>query len=465
MQHSTQDLCAAVNGTLVAGEHTTFRGVSIDTRTIDVDNAFFCIRGPRFDGHKFAADAVQSHARVIVVDQETLSDDPYELKKLSASIVGVENTVEALGDFAAAVRRGHDIFVIGLTGSSGKTTTKEFIRAILECAGPTLATLGNLNNHLGVPLTLLRLDHSHRYAVIEMGMNAPGEIDVLARIAAPDVGVVTTVGRAHLEGVGSIEGVARAKGELLDAIPEDGVAIFPSNVVHKDTLTRGLSAPTFTVGLDATDTIRVIDIETTATGSRAVLEIDGQTHELSIRLTGRYNVMNALLALGVARTVGVDVSTALDALARVEPPAMRSEVKQTPNGNTVVLDCYNANPQSMAAAVSHFASWAPNGVVVLGDMLELGDTAQEAHLELGRALREWSKDLYLVAVGPLGRFIADGAIQAGLSASQITHVPDTERAIPAVRVHHDAGRTILLKASRGVRLERVWDALSTEGEA
>ena len=225
-QRTTQFLCDATGGELIHGVHCSLDSVSIDTRTLESNAAFFCLKGPNFDGHRFAANAVERGASVIVVERNAVEG----LGRLASlgTVVAVDDTEKALGLFASAWRDLHNVTIVGLTGSSGKTTTKELIAAVLSCAGATLATEGNLNNHLGVPLTLLRLTPAHRYAVIEMGMSDFGEIAYLASLAKPDIGVVTTVGRAHTEGVGSLDGVAQAKGELLSALATDGLGIIPA---------------------------------------------------------------------------------------------------------------------------------------------------------------------------------------------------------------------------------------------
>ncbi|MEE2787950.1 MAG: UDP-N-acetylmuramoyl-tripeptide--D-alanyl-D-alanine ligase [Myxococcota bacterium] len=465
MPHSTEFLCHATSGHLWRGHHGAFTGVSIDTRSLTQGNIFFCIRGPRFDGHQFAAQAAERGASALVIDEDAQRVALEALGHLDIPVVVVNDTIAALGALAAAVRRQVDVQLVGLTGSSGKTTTKAFVAAVLESVGPTLATEGNLNNHLGVPLTLMKLNPSHRYAVIEMGMNAPGEIEYLARLAQPTLGVVTTIGAAHLEGVGDLAGVARAKGELLRSLDGHGWAIYPSNIVEKDILTDGLSAPSVTVGYDSSDDLRIVALEPNQDGTTARVDVQGQIYEVHVRLPGVYNLHNALLALAVAHILALDLEVAIEAIGEVRPLPLRSEWRVSPRGVSALLDCYNANPQSMAVALAHFTSEFPTGVVVLGDMLELGAMAEDAHRSVGQWLATHARDIHLVAIGSLGRLIADAALSAGLPSAQVVACSRVEDAHGTLENHHHLGRTLMFKGSRGAGLERCWHRLISSEEA
>lgn len=456
---STRDLAEVSGGHLVFGAHGPLGPVSIDTRTLAAGQAFFCIRGPRFDGHAFIDEALARGARVVVVDQQGVERlrgrDPR-----GATVIAVPDTVEALGAVAALHRRRFEGAVVGLTGSSGKTTTKELVAAVLRAAGPTLATAGNLNNHLGVPLTLLRLTGEHRFAVIEMGMNAPGEIAWLGTLAAPRIGVITTVGPAHLQGLGTVEAVAAAKGELFGALPPDGLAVMPSDIAFPWRVTMGLRAPLLLVGERPEDEVRLVKAQATADGAAGTVEVDGERHRLTLRMAGTHNLHNALLAVAVGRALGVPPAAAVAALAEVPPPSMRGELRRLPDGTEVVLDCYNANPQSMAAAVRTFAQRAPDGVLVLGDMLELGAGAAADHEAIGRLVAGLPGHPLLVGVGPLAAALVEGARAAGLPADRCHLTRDAEEAAALLRTVRGEGRPILLKGSRGIRLERIFDALA-----
>jgi len=454
-------ICRMASGRLVSGSHRPLGPVSIDTRTLASGDAFFCIRGPRFDGHSFVQQAIEKGARVIVGEPKGVARFSDGCLGADVAIITVPDTVRALGRVALAARARFPGPVVGLTGSSGKTTTKDFIAAVLATAGPTLATRGNLNNHLGVPLTLLRISAEHEFAVVEMGMNAPGEIAYLTEITRPNVGVITSVGAAHLEGLGSVEAVARAKGELMGALASGGVAIIPSDVPHSWILTGGLRAPLLTVGERPADDVRLVRGREAAGGAAGVIETDGDRYPLQLRLAGRHNLHNALLAVAVGHLLGVSPDAAVAAIEGVDPPRLRGELRRLPDGGEVMLDCYNANPQSMAAALQTFSDRAPGGLLILGDMLELGTGAAEAHAELGRVVAALPGDPVFIGVGPLCRHAVEAARAAGMPADRA--VPRSMDAAGVVAERRQGGRPMLLKGSRGMALERIYEALAGEG--
>lgn len=466
MPLDTRTLCRAAGGRLLSGDHRVLGPPSLDSRTVEAGQTFFCIRGPRFDGHRFATQAADRGATVVVADRRGVSALPGALLDGPVTVVVVPDTVRALGRLATAARVQFKGTVVGLTGSSGKTTTKELIAAVLRTAGPTLATRGNLNNHLGVPLSLLALEPDHRFAVIEMGMSAAGEISYLASLAGPRIGVITSVGAAHLAGLGSIRAIARAKGELFDNLPRDGLAIMPSRVAWPWRVTAGLRSPLWCVGERQADRVRLVDARPLDEGMAGTVEVDGRRHALRLRLDGRHNLHNALLAIAVGLALDVPVADAVAALAEVPPPAMRGELRRLPDGTAVVLDCYNANPQSMAAAIATFAERAPDGVLVLGDMLELGPGEIDAHRAIGEAVAALPGSPLLIGVGRLSVHTVEAARAAGLPAERALHRDDPD-AVAAV-IAGRPGAPILLKGSRGARLERVFAALSAareEGDA
>jgi murE/murF fusion protein len=455
---TTADLCAVAEGTLLSGTHQPLGGVSIDTRTLAPGACFFCLRGPRFDAHDFAANAVNAGAAVLVVEAGHAALDA--ITALPATVIAVLDPTDALARVAALHRSRFTGEIIGLTGSSGKTTTKEMVAAALATAGSTHRTRGNLNNHLGLPLTLLGLRADHRFAVVELGMSALGEIAFLASLARPRLGVVTTVGTAHLETLGSQANIAQAKGELFAALPADGLAIYPSHINHAAALTAALQAPRLTVGVTAADTVRASNIGEGPSGATATVHVGAQQWPLQLQFSGAHHVDDALLALAVAHTLRVPIGPAIEALEALAPPALRGEVRHLPDGSRVVLDCYNANPESMWAAVSTFLRRTPTGTLVLGDMLELGTDAPAQHAEIGARLAAQSTDTTLIGVGPLAAHLVSGAIAAGLPAHRAHHVASAQAAADVLTRERSAGEAILLKGSRGMRLEQVWTALA-----
>lgn len=458
MNLSTVDL-QIIGGELMHGPRRPLGPISIDSRTLAPDSTFFCIRGPRFDGHDFAHAAVDAGAGVIVCNANAARRIKAALAYTDVTIVAVRSTVQALGMLALRHRLRFEGPVVGLTGSSGKTTTKEMIAAVLATIGTVHRTPGNLNNHLGVPLTLLGLDATHTHAVIEMGMSDRGEIAYLSELSRPHIGVITSVGAAHLETLGTVENVASAKGELLARLEPEGLGIIPSDVAYAWRLTRQMRAPLIAVGRRAVDTVRLTHVREGKRGAMARVHLDGQMVPLRLQLAGAHNLSNAALAIAVGHRLGVPLADAAQALATVAAPSMRGEIRPLADGTPVVLDCYNANPQSSRAALAAFVQQHPAGIVVLGDMLELGDGAPAAHAALGSELAGMAPDARLIAVGRHATVMVQAAQRAGLSAA--VAVPDAAHAADAL-ADRVAGRAILLKGSRGVRLEQVFAALSKE---
>lgn len=455
---STTDL-QIIGGELVHGQRRTLGPPSIDSRTLNAGDTFFCVRGPRFDGHDFVSIAVAGGAQVVVCARSAARRVAAVVAESDVTVVAVPSPVQALGLLALRHRLRFTGTVVGLTGSSGKTTTKEMIAAILSTKAPTLRTAGNLNNHLGVPLTLMRLTAEHQHAVIEMGMSDRGEIRHLCELSRPLIGVVTSVGAAHLETLKHVRNVADAKGELLAMLPTSGVGIIPSDVAWPWRLTREVRAPLIAVGRRAEDSIRLTHVREGKRGAMARVHHAGEMCPLRLQMAGVHNLSNAALAVAVGRYLGVSLRDCVGALEEVPAPSMRGEIRTLGDGTSVVLDCYNANPQSMAASLAAFVKRAPDGIVVLGDMLELGETGPGAHVDLGIAVAKASPDLRLIAVGEYADVVAGSARDAGLRSVQ--GVPDARTAAEALR-SRESGRSILLKGSRGIGLERVYSTLSME---
>jgi UDP-N-acetylmuramoyl-tripeptide--D-alanyl-D-alanine ligase len=463
MNLSTRDLVRAAGGRRVHGVDRPIGHVSIDSRSLPPLATFFCLRGPRFDAHDFAESVMAQGAGVIVCDDIGMARLPRSVRTGPATIVCVPDTEQALVALAAEARAAFQGTVVGITGSVGKTTTKELLAAVLARGGATLKTHGNQNNQLGVPLTLLRLTPDLRFAVVEMGTNAPGEIAALAHLGRPQHGVLTSVGAAHLEGLGGLAGVAREKGDLLRALPTDGLAFMPEDIAQPWHVTRNVLARLITVGVGEGSGLRRLSQRETAAGAVARISVNGAVHTLRLAMPGVHNLDNALLALACGLALGVSLDDALAALAQVPPASMRGEIRRLTSGVRVLLDCYNANPASMQASLRTFARIAPQGVAVLGDMLELGPTSEIAHREMG-AFVSGFPGLSLVAVGPRARAIFEAARDAGLPGERLAYAPDATAAgeVVANLLRRSGRRWLLLKGSRGIGLERIHQYLTGE---
>ncbi|MBI3947778.1 MAG: UDP-N-acetylmuramoyl-tripeptide--D-alanyl-D-alanine ligase [Armatimonadetes bacterium] len=372
-----------------------------------------------------------------------------------AALLPVPDTLKALGDLARWYRSRFDLPVVAVTGSVGKTSTKEMAAAILGERGPTVATQANLNNEIGLPMTLFELESRHVAAVVEMAMRGAGQIAYLAQIARPQIGVVTNIGTSHLELLGSREAIARAKGELLEALPADGAAILPAADPFLPLL-RSLSwAPVVTFGFagEGKPDVVVAELSVAATESRFVVEAFGERIPVRLPVPGRHNALNAAAAAAAAWQAGSRAPEITAGLESIRLPGMRMRIVQTPSGATLLDDAYNASPQSMAAALEHLHCLpGRRRVAVLGDMLELGSESEAGHREVGQHAA--TVDL-LIAVGERARGIAAGAEDAGLPPERARWCADADAALAAVRAELRPGDAVLVKASRGMRLETV----------
>jgi len=410
--------------------------ISTDSRKIEPGCIFFAIRGDRFDGNLFAENAMLKGAAYTVVDdRNVIKNDHYLL---------VENVLASLQQLSLMHRKQFSIPVIGITGSNGKTTTKELISAVLSMKYTTLATSGNLNNHIGVPLTLLKIDGSIEIAVIEMGANHPGEIGFLCNLALPGYGIVTNVGKAHLEGLITLEGVIRTKTELYRYLQSTGGKIFIN--INNGTLvehTGTLEMITYGTGTNADVNGNLI---TSQPFINFTLNIGNNSVNVSSKLFGDYNLENLLAAACVGNYFGVPVEEIKSTLENYEPSNNRSQVTQSEK-NLLILDAYNANPTSMQATLNNFSSSAYNNkVVILGDMLELGDASDEEHMAILRMLGDLNfQEVYLV--GPVFTRIND--------KREWICFHDSDLASLWFGHHKITGKTILVKGSRGIKMEQI----------
>ncbi len=433
------------------------KGVSIDSRNIKEGELFVAIKGDRFDGHDFVPDAIKKGAWGALVERTALEHKFSSLGGLR-NILPVEDTLYALQEMAHVHRKKFAVPVIGITGSNGKTTTKEMLASILKQKGPVLKNEGNLNNHIGVPLTLLKMKESHWAAVIEMGMSAPGEIDTLARLVAPTVGVITNIGPAHLEFLGTMEKVAQAKGELLDNLEYEAAAVLNADDEYFGVLKKKFAGRLVTFGIANKADVSASDMRLDKEFSDLTIAAAGARINIRLRTVGTHNVYNALAAAAAAIAVGVPIDAVKFGLDDFEPVAGRSEIKQV-EGRTILADYYNANPASMEAALKTLVSLKSGrqAIAVIGDMLELGELSAEAHREVGRTAARQKVDL-LITIGELAQYVEKGALEAGMKKEQIIGAPSRENAARLLKQLTRPGDVILIKGSRGMKMEKILEA-------
>jgi UDP-N-acetylmuramoyl-tripeptide--D-alanyl-D-alanine ligase len=432
-------------------------GYSIDSRTIGAGELFFAIKGERFDGHDFIGAAVLRGAVAAVVARDRLASARIEAG--DRPLLVVDDTLKALQQLAAAMRRHWGKRVIGITGSAGKTTTKEAVAKVLGAKFSVLKSQGNLNNEYGLPLQLLKLETAHEAAVVVLGMSHAGEIAALTRIAAPDWGVVTNVGTAHaLNFPDGVTGIARAKYELVAALPSHGVAFLNCDDPYVSQFGRDFRGKTIYFGRGPCADPRAQEIRTLgAQGLTAEVRAGAQQAVLHLHLLGDHNVSNAMAAIAVGVEAGIPLETCCAALAELEPEDKRGQVL-TINGAMVINDCYNCNPEALKAMIGTLAAM-PTGaggrrILVAGAMLELGPDSAALHKDCGRAAAEAGVDV-VAGVSGDARFLAEGARETG---ADTLYFETPEEAAVWLRNNVRAGDVVLLKASRGVRLERALEA-------
>lgn len=418
------------------------QGISIDTRTIEPGNLFIALPGERVDGHDFINEAQQKGAAAALVTHAVDSTLPQ---------IQVDDVVAALGKLGAAWRNEFDIPFVAVTGSNGKTTLKNMIAAIMvaACHGDesrVLATKGTLNNHLGLPLTLARLSKKHRYAAIEMGMNHFGEIEYLTKLTRPNVAIITNAAASHLEGVGNVAGVARAKAEIFLGLPADGTAILNRDDAFFPFWREQIGNHAYlTFGFHPDADIHAV---TDDQGQPINLRTPGGNIEINLPLLGRHNIVNALAATAATLAVGIDLHAIKAGLENIAPAQGRLQLHTLTNGVKIIDDTYNANPFSLQAAVSTLASFAGKKILVLGDMKELGTEAKTLHHTAGESIRQAGID-YLFTYGELSENTAQAFGEGAY------HFSEQEKLVNALKPFLYNQTTILVKGSRSMRMEKV----------
>lgn len=443
------EVLRATDGTMLKEEKHQFAHVVTDSRRILPGALFFALVGERFDGHAFVRQAAERGAAGVVVSTAMRDAD---LAEFPATVIRVPDTLQAYQALARSHRERFAIPVIAVTGSNGKTTTKDLTAAVLSGKLRALKTEANYNNEIGLPLTLLRLERSHEAAVVEMGMRGLGQIRALAEIALPTIGIVTNVSETHIELLGSVEHIAEAKGELVEALGADGTVILNADNPHVAAMRHKARGKVVTYGFGEACDVRAARIEARDAQTSFVCRCHGREREMILPMAGRHNVYNALAAIAVGAELGLSFDEMQAGLLDFVAASMRQQILNV-GAYTVINDAYNASPTSMAAAIDTLAEVARGRkVAVLGDMLELGGVAVESHAKIGALLAERRVDA-VVTVGVMAGHIADAARKAGVADA--ISCADHAGAAKALRDILKGGDTILVKGSRGMRMEKV----------
>ena len=452
-----QQVLAATRGQLrMSSAVTTFTSVSTDTRTLQPGALFIALRGEHFNGHHYLAQARENGASGAIVSEEVPGLRPRRLEPGNWTVIEVTDTLYALGQLAQFHRRHFELPVIAITGSAGKTTTKEMTAAILEETSTVLKSPGNCNNEIGLPQTLLSLTDEHQVAVLEFGMRGRGQIGYLTALSSPTVGVITNIGLSHLELLGSQEEIALAKAELLDEMPPNATAILPMRDAYYPLLSEHAPGPVVGIGEDADCDVWVSDITLDEDGCACFLLHDAQ-HETPVQLgvPGRHQVWNALAAAAAALHIGAQPWQVQQGLANYHATQGRMQVVHSARGFTIIDDSYNANPAAVRATLEFLRQFpGKRKVAILGDMRELGATAPALHQEIGRYAMQLGIDA-LLAVGKLGQQYV-----AGAADDRAQWHPDHAAAIEAALILLEPGDVVLVKGSRALRMEEIVQGLA-----
>ncbi len=449
----------AVGGEILRGDASALvRRVCTDSRSAAAGDLFVAIKGDRFDGHDFLNEVAGKDVGAIVMARDRQPEKP-----TACAAIVVDEPRAALGQLAAAYRKQFTLPVIAVGGSNGKTTTKDLLASVLRQKFSTLHSDASFNNDIGVPVTLLRLEETHAVAVLEVGTNHPGELALLVNLIQPKYGVLTSIGREHLEFFGDLAGVAQEEGALAELLPAEGKLFLNGDSEWTPTIAKRARAGVVKVGFGKTNDWRASEVRYDKSG--LVFRVDGPLADFcgdfKVRLLGRHQAANALFAIALGAELGLSAAEIRRGLGACEPPKMRGQLWET-NGVQVLDDCYNANADSMLAALQTLMDLPSKGrrIAVLGDMAELGAHSETAHEEVGRGAAKLGIG-QLIAVGKMAAVLARGAKAAGLN--RVLEFPDVESAMLGLKNFVKAGDLVLLKASRSTRLERIAEALRGAG--
>lgn len=450
-KYTVNQIVKAVEGDLIKGKgNKLLKGVSTDTRKLKDEELFVALKGEKFDAHDFIDNDLKKRVKAVIVEKNI--DVDFDI------IIRVKDTTKALQKMAKFHRANFkNMKVIGITGSSGKTSTKDILYNILRKKYEVKKNKGNLNNHIGVPLTLFRIDGKEDFFIVEMGMSSKGEINLLAEIAKPQIGIVTNVSRAHLEFFNSVKEIAKAKGELIEALNNDGLAVLNYDNKYTDILKKQAEKDIRYIyfGFQKGADYYIKSFHYRDDGIDFELATKNNVYRLKTNLFGEHNLYNIAAAVACARQVGVKWSLIKEVLKNIKLTNLRSEIKDF-KGIKFINDCYNANPQSMKNAIKMLKEIKGNKkIAVLGDMLELGKVKREAHKEIGAYLVEKNID-YLLTTGKLGRYIIEGAHEKGMDRSKARYFDDKLKISTYLKKISDKNDIVLIKGSRGIKMEDIY---------
>ena len=458
-----KDVINLCKGKIIFGkEDETVEDIVRDTREVKKGDTYIGFKGEKNDGNLMYEQALKNGAKICILQKSSIENsiDIEKIKKEynNSTIILVEDTTRTLQQIATLKRNMYDIPVVGITGSVGKTSTKDIIASVMSKKFNVLKTLGNYNNQIGLPLTILRLKDENAM-VIEMGMNQLREISNLTKIAKPTVAVITNVGTAHIGNLGSRENILKAKLEILEGLEENGILVInnDNDMLNKwNRENKNKSFKVITFGMENKSDIMPYDVQLSENGSTYKIDIEGKTYNVNISVGGNHFVLNSLCAIAIGRIFNIKMEDILDGIANFELTKRRMQVEKNKQGITIINDCYNANYDSMKAGIEYLAKInAKNKIAVLGDMLELGNFAKELHERVGKEVAKNNIDV-LITVGDLSKYIASEAERMGLSDKNIFCYKTNKEAIKKIKEISKEGDAILLKASNGLNFQEIF---------
>ncbi len=458
-EYSIKKILKAVDGKLIKGnQNKILTGVSTDTRKLIDEDIFVALKGPNFDAHNILNNKPEKDIKAVIVQEDIETNFPV--------IIKVDDTTEALQEMAKFHRSNHcDVKIIGITGSSGKTSTKDILYNILKEKFKVKKNKGNLNNHIGVPLTLFRLDGNEDVFIVEMGMSQFKEIKLLSEIANPQIGLITNVGRAHIEFFDSVKDIARAKGELIESLAEDNLAVLNYDNKYTEILNKLLKAETKVqyFGFNDKADFYINDYNYLNDGMKFELVNNNFVYKFKTNLYGKHNLYNIIAAVTVARYLNIEWDLIKKSLQKIKLTGLRSEIKNI-NDIKFINDCYNANPSSMKNAINMLKNISGNKkIAVLGDMLELGEIKKSAHREIGYYIADHGID-YLITTGKLGKYISESALESDMNEDMVKHFKHKEEIPQYLEGIIGNNDVILLKGSRGMKMELIYQEFKKDKE-